>query len=192
MIVRSGPGVIFPVTTNIPAQRHYKVIGKNVTWWLVDLGGGHTGWVYGGINTTNFVGDPERVAEVEAPPAPTPRPTATCAPQFAPTPPLAHPLDAARTTLASFFSLLNAGEYEPAAELYAGDYDVLRDNNPLIGPDDHAGLLRNACEMNGYQCLKLLRIVSQSQSSPTEFQFTVEFSNADGTAFVRGQCCGAS
>jgi hypothetical protein len=94
-------------------------------------------------------------------------------------------------TLARFFDLLNARQYQAAADLYAGDYEVLRDNNPLVGPDDHAALLRNACEINGYQCLKLLRVVSEEQSSPAESHFVVEFINPDGSTFVRGQCCGA-
>jgi len=192
VIVRSGPGVIFPVTTEIPAQRDYRVIGKNVSWWLVDLGAGHTGWVYGEVNTTNFVGDPERVPEIVAPSTPTAHPTPTCGPQFRGTPVSGQRIEEARMTLARFFDLLNAGEYHAAADLYAGDYEVLRDNNPLVGPDDHAALLRNACEINGYQCLKLLRVVSEEQSSPAEFQFTVEFINPDGSTFVRGQCCGAS
>jgi hypothetical protein len=192
VIGRSGPGVTYPVTTEIPAQRDYRVIGKNVSWWLVDLGTGETAWVYGEINTTNFIGDPEAVPLAAAPPTPTPRPTPTCAPHFVATPEAAQALEEARATLAGFFQLLNAGQYQAAGALYAGDYEVLADINPLVGPDDHAGLLRNACEINGYQCLKLLRVLSESQASPVEFLFTVEFANPDGSTFVRGQCCGAN
>lgn len=191
IIVRSGPGVIFPVTTEMPAQRNYRVIAKNVSWWLVDLGAGHTGWVYGEVYTTNFVGDPQRVPEIAAPSTPTAHPSPTCGPPFRGTNVPGQGIEQARVALAKFFDLLNAGEYHAAAALYAGDYEVLRDNNPLVGPDGYAALLRNACEINGYQCLKLLRVVSEEQSSPAEFQFTVEFVNPDGSTFVRGQCCGA-
>jgi hypothetical protein len=192
VIVRTGPGVVFPVTTEIPSQQNYRVIGKNVSWWLVELGANRMGWIYGEVNTTNFIGDPESVPEIEAPPTPTAQPTPTCRPNLNATAVPSQRIEAARSTLTQFFDLLNAGQYHAAADIYAGDYEVLRDNNPLVGPDDHAGLLRNACQINGYQCLKLSRVVGEMQMSPGEYQFTVEFINADGTTFERGQCCGAS
>lgn len=58
--------------------------------------------------------------------------------------------------------------------------------------NDFAGLLKNGCEMNGLQCLKVKNIVEQQQVSPVEFKFVVQFANEDGLLFKRGPCCGAT
>jgi hypothetical protein len=92
--------------------------------------------------------------------------------------------------LAAFFSLLHAGEYEQAAALYGGTYDIMIDHNPEIDPDDRAALFRNACTINGAQCLETGRVVLEEQPSPTEFTFVVEFKNDDGSLFELGPCCG--
>jgi hypothetical protein len=92
--------------------------------------------------------------------------------------------------LGAFFSHLQAGEYGQAAGLYGGTYDIMIDHNPEIDPDDHAALFRNACTVNGAQCLETGRVVLERQPSPTEFKFTVEFKNEDGSLFELGPCCG--
>jgi hypothetical protein len=95
-------------------------------------------------------------------------------------------------TLSQFFEFLHDGQYEQAAELYSGSYEMLLDANPNLDPEDHAALLKNGCEINGLQCLRLYEAVLQEQSVPNEFHFLVEFENDDGTRFVRGPCCGAT
>jgi len=101
-------------------------------------------------------------------------------------------LEKARNVLTSFFVLLNHREYERAAVLYGGEYQGLRDSNPLLDPQDHAALLKNACEINGLQCLRVKRIVDEKAVSLAEYHFTVEFMNQDGSLFVRGPCCGGN
>ena len=46
--------------------------------------------------------------------------------------------------------------------------------------------------MNGLKCLSIRTIVCEEEVSPTEFRFTVEFTNYDGSLFVLGPCCGAT
>lgn len=59
-------------------------------------------------------------------------------------------LEQARETLASYFSLLHAGRYAEAVNLYGGSYDILRDWNPAVDPDDYATLFENGCETNAW------------------------------------------
>lgn len=70
-------------------------------------------------------------------------------------------MEEARSALISFFELLNYREYEKAAALYGGEYQGLREWNPLLDPQDHAALLKNGCEINGLQCLHVKRIVDE-------------------------------
>ena len=51
----------------------------------------------------------------------------------------------AQQTLADFFSSLSKGDYESAAALYGGSYEILVTDNPVLDPDDHVGLWKNAC-----------------------------------------------
>jgi len=98
----------------------------------------------------------------------------------------------AREALVTFFADLHAGRYAQAAEAYAGTYETMIDHNPSLDPDDHAALFRNACTINGAQCLE----VRSAQLLPTvaaqQFRFEVEFQLEDGTVFVQGPCCGGS
>ena len=93
--------------------------------------------------------------------------------------------------LVEFFALLNAGKYAEADALYSGEYDVLWSNNPDVEQSDHAKLLENACEINGYQCLKVRTAAFKFLQGNT-YTFQLEFSNADGTLFVQVPCCGAN
>lgn len=97
----------------------------------------------------------------------------------------------AREALITYFSLLHAGRYSEAIHYYGGAYDVLRDWNPTVAEDDYAVLFQQGCTANGLKCLRIRTIVHEEQVSPTEFKFTVEFMNDDGTLFIRGPCCGA-
>jgi hypothetical protein len=96
----------------------------------------------------------------------------------------------AQQALAAFFSYLHDGEYEQAAAIYGGGYEVMRDHNPSIAPDDLAALFKNACTVNGAQCLEVRQSKLLDQPSPAAFRFSVEFINEDGSLFSRGPCCG--
>ena len=96
-------------------------------------------------------------------------------------------------SLLDFFGHLSAGRYQKASQLYGGPYEQLIHHNPALDPQDHAALLRNACTVNGFQCLRVRTArLHQQVASGAEFHFGVEFSTPDGGLFVRGPCCGAS
>jgi hypothetical protein len=104
----------------------------------------------------------------------------------------AHDPDSARQALMAYFSLLHGQRYSEAINYYGGTYDTLRDWNPTVAQDDYAALFKNGCTMNGLKCLRIKTIVCEEEVSPTEFRFTVEFTNDDGSLFVLGPCCGAT
>ena len=59
-------------------------------------------------------------------------------------------------------------------------------------PANHYGqLLASACERQ-LRCMEVRRVVSSKAVAPSQFDFVIEFSNADGTLFKRGPCCGAT
>ena len=95
-------------------------------------------------------------------------------------------------TLADFINALHSGQYEEAARLYGGSYEMLIAQNPLIDPQDHAALFQNACSNNGFMCLQTSAIGQGSSLSNTEFTFNVQFQNDDGSQFIQGPCCGES
>ena len=173
----------------VESQKKYPVIGKHVDWWLIDLGNQRSGWVYAPGNVTRFFGSAEAVPDIASPPTPTPKVISACTPADG-TETSSEGLEKARKALTAFFELLNQREYEEAAALYGGDYQGLRDSNPLLDPQDHVALLTNGCEINGLQCLQVKRIVDENVVSSAEYHFTVEFINQDGSLFVRGPCCG--
>jgi len=98
----------------------------------------------------------------------------------------------AQETLVTFFALLHQGRYEEAIPLYGGDYELMQTWNLDVDPADAVTLWQYACEFNGLMCLPILNIVSQTQISPTEIHFLVEFQNDDGSRFILGPCCGTS
>jgi len=104
--------------------------------------------------------------------------------------PTLNDLERAREVLTSYFSLLHDGRYSEAIHYYGGTYDILRDWNPDVDEDDYAALFKRGCTSNGLRCLRIKTIVRKEEVSPTEFTFTVEFINDDGTLFERGPCCG--
>ena len=97
----------------------------------------------------------------------------------------------AQAVLIKFFELLNTKQYAEADSLYSGSYEGLQDNNPSVDLSDHAKLLANACEINGHKCL-LARAAIFKELRGDKYVFQVEFSNPDGSLFVRGPCCGAN
>ena len=100
--------------------------------------------------------------------------------------------ESARKTLIQFFEQLNAGQYDKAAELYGGGYEVMIEHNPSLDAEDHAALFQAACQINGAQCLKVKSAVLQTEADPSQYTFLVEFSNPDGSLFVQGPCCGGN
>jgi hypothetical protein len=98
----------------------------------------------------------------------------------------------ALNVLVDFLASLHGGNYDKAAQLYGGIYETMIDQNPSIDPTDHIALLRNACMINGTQCLQVKSAGLDKKGSNTEFVFKVDFLNADGTLFVLGPCCGGS
>lgn len=116
-----------------------------------------------------------------------------CAPQpmSAPTPTtLPSTAGEALAVLTRFFDLLNAKQYAEADLLYGGDYEQMQIYSPDVDPSDHASLWVGACERAGLQCLKVRNATFQTLQGDT-YIFQVEFSNADGSLFVLGPCCGA-
>lgn len=97
----------------------------------------------------------------------------------------------AKQALTDFFMYLNQGDYAKADMLYSGNYQTMVDWNPEVAPNDHLTLWENACNMNGLQCLKLRSAILREEKA-NKYVFTVEFSNPDGSMFVRGPCCGAT
>jgi hypothetical protein len=97
----------------------------------------------------------------------------------------------AQGTLTAYLEALSAGRFGEAAALFAGDIQILRNNNPDISPEDGAGLFQAACEKNGFICdLKLKNEVSAAQISTTEYRVVVELVKPDGSLFSLGPCCG--
>ena len=87
--------------------------------------------------------------------------------------------------LSEFFDALNSGRYDDAAELFGGSYETLIAMNPEIDPNDHAALWKNACEINGFQCLSTREITSLRETASGEMLFLVSFSTDDGDLFVQ-------
>jgi hypothetical protein len=95
-------------------------------------------------------------------------------------------VDVARHAVLAFFTLLHARRYQEAAPYYGGSYDALRGWNPSVPPADHATLWKNACEVNGLQCLRIRRVVGAEETAPGEVTVIIELENEDGTLYARG------
>ena len=89
----------------------------------------------------------------------------------------------ARTTLVTYLDSLKSGRYAEAAQHYSGPYEVMIEHNPGVHPDDHAALFRNACTLNGMQCLQIRSINLAEKESDSAYVFKVEFLKEDGTEF---------
>jgi hypothetical protein len=112
-------------------------------------------------------------------------------PTWTVTPAGASDLDLARHTLLTFFTLLHDGRYPEAVPLYGGSYDGMRDNNPVVPPDDFAALWESSCTIQR-PCLLVANITEEEKVSESKFKFLVEFVWIDGTLYKRGPCCGAT
>lgn len=98
----------------------------------------------------------------------------------------------AQVALVDFYANLNNGEYDQAALLYGGPYDMLQGFNPEIDPADRLSLLRAGCEFNGLMCLPVLDLSFVEVNAQQEYVFEVVFANSDGSQFILGPCCGAT
>jgi hypothetical protein len=98
----------------------------------------------------------------------------------------------ARQTLLDFLNTLHSGQFDQAALLYGGSYEIMNDHNPLVDPQDHASLLRDACTVNGAVCLQVFSIELVPTDYDRVFVFKVQFQQDDGSLFVMGPCCGAN
>lgn len=92
--------------------------------------------------------------------------------------------------LQEYFTALNEARFDDAADLYAGDFEELSAINPDIDPQDHGQLFERWCTQNGGVCLPIREIVSRDVLDDGGVRFRVQFSNADGSLFEIGPCCG--
>lgn len=97
----------------------------------------------------------------------------------------------AHDVLMNFLTLLHTKKYADAAPLYGGDYEQLKVFNTEINPADHVALWTWACDNQLLQCLEV-RSVKFEQQVGDSYVFQVEFSNADGSLFALGPCCGSN
>lgn len=93
-------------------------------------------------------------------------------------------LSGARKALVSYFDLLSAKNYTEAKAYHGSGYEILRQWNPDVDPNDHETLLKQGCEENGWVCSSIKNIVGQKQISPSEFEFVVQFDNPLGSTFT--------
>jgi hypothetical protein len=105
-------------------------------------------------------------------------------------------IDLARRALIIYFNLLRTKQYGAAVVYHGSGYESLSNWNPDINPTDHISLLKNGCERNGLQCLKIKNVLSRQQISASEFKFIVQFEKPDWSTgnekvFTQGPCCGA-
>ena len=105
--------------------------------------------------------------------------------------PASQNLERARNLLVRYFKLLHDGYYDEAVNLYADGYDTLAEWNPDVPANHYGQLLASACELQ-LRCLEVRRVVRSTVISSSQFDFTIEFRNDDGTLFKRGPCCGAT
>jgi hypothetical protein len=105
----------------------------------------------------------------------------------------ANDAELAQGVLIEFFKYLNDGDYLSASSLYGGSYEVLAEYNPELDLEYSAALLRNACTINGFQCLQVQSVTLQQGGAHTgEYRFVVEFLAPDGGRFILDPCCGST
>jgi len=90
--------------------------------------------------------------------------------------------------LTDFLSAMRSGRYDDAAALYAGSYEVLRDWNPTVDPNNHEALLEAACDFQLLCGLEVERVLP-GLIDANEYDFYLEFTQ-DGEPLSLGPCCG--
>lgn len=93
-------------------------------------------------------------------------------------------LEMAQTTLIKYFAELHDGNYEQAVKHFDGSFLVLQALNRNDPMEDHATLLEDACEINGFLCLDVLEISSVEKLDATTYEVGVIFQNEDGSAYT--------
>ena len=92
-------------------------------------------------------------------------------------------LDRAQKTLILYFTELHDGDYAEAASHYSGSYQLLE----LLGSQEQtinkSLRLREACEQSGFDCLRVMEVVSAEQMGPHQYRFEVTFEEDDGTLY---------
>lgn len=91
----------------------------------------------------------------------------------------------AQAATTNFFTLLNAGLYNQAAMYYGGDYLELQMMNPKIDKNDNATLLKNACTVNGYQCLKIKKMIGPEKLSEGKYKVRLQFALPDSSLYIK-------
>jgi hypothetical protein len=183
--IRQGPGCEYkslPEATisSVNQGITYNVIGKHGDWWLIDLGNQSNGWVFGPVyKDNNFKNGDEKndIPEIEISPALSPFHTESLSASIENT------IEEAGHTLIAFFNFLHEHDYKNASELFGTSLNWLIMWNPNIDPSDHSMLLQASCEVNGFDCLQIKRIVESAQISNMEFLFTVEFLDNSGNTY---------
>lgn len=85
----------------------------------------------------------------------------------------------AKQALITYFNLLETKQYSAAATYHGSGYEILQSWNPDINPDDRVALLKNGCEVNGWQCLEIKNILDERHVSQSEFRFLVQFEKSE-------------
>lgn len=94
-----------------------------------------------------------------------------------------------RQALDDFLTYLHEGQYEEAAELYGGDYEMLEEYNPNVNPQNRSELLARYCTINGGMCLEP-KIMDLQTFSEDHFTGTVRFFYSDGDVYKVGPFAG--
>jgi hypothetical protein len=92
-------------------------------------------------------------------------------------------VELAQMTLIKFFAELHDGNYDQAVQHFDGSFLVLQTLNPTDQDEDHAALLEDACEINGFLCLNVLEITSVEKVNDHTYEVGVVFQNEDGSAY---------
>jgi hypothetical protein len=112
------------------------------------------------------------------------------------------PVSIASAILEDYLNLLHWGgsdssghfTYVRAVDLYGGSYETLVELNPGVEPTDYPALLANACQVNGFQCLRLREVIATrarlAVGGALDVQVTVHLTDPDGGLFALRPCCG--
>ena len=95
----------------------------------------------------------------------------------------------AEQVLRDYLTALHAGDFILGAKLYGGDTELLQTWNPDL-PNDLPALLERACAQNGLVCMSPRTVTWRGLDADGNYQFLVEFTDADGALFAQGPCCG--
>lgn len=98
----------------------------------------------------------------------------------------------AAETIQSFFQVLYEEDYQRASDLYGGSYAVLENYNPDLDPGNRPQLWKRACQVNGFVCLPVKKVIEVKTISRGKYEVSVSFQTPDGELFVRSDCCGST